>query len=231
MGKPLRWFESGSVGSVHLASSLSLFKEPQVTIAPNGGRRKSIFMPFRRQSQNLINVLRFTSRRASHLFVPGEEPEKDIKKDPSVADRMNVMHEDNEFISPVEQPNHDDGDDDDDDKCCCCSIFKWFVLFFDLDLLRDNIYLNIMIGMAISIFAETNFAILTPFILSDLKFNTDEISIILFAMAISDLISRFCSPFIADKLNLSIRVSYLISLILLVITRMCKKKLFFFYFH
>lgn len=103
---------------------------------------------------------------------------------------------------------------------CCCSLVKWFIRFFDLDLLRDKNYLNIMIGMAISIFAETNFAILTPFILSDLNINSDDISMILLVMAIADLISRFCSPFIADQLNLSIRWSYVISLILLVITRM-----------
>ena len=96
------------------------------------------------------------------------------------------MHEDDEFNVPTEMPAQEEKDDG-----CCCSVFKWFVRFFDLDLLRDNIYLNIMIGMAISIFAEINFAILTPFILSDLKFNSDEIAYILFVMAIADLISRY----------------------------------------
>lgn len=218
IGKPLRWFETGSIGSVHLGSSLEIFKEPPITTAPNNDRRRSsIFTPWRKQSQNLINALRITSRRASHLFVPGDEPIKEIKKETSMPEKLNVMLEDDEFSSHVEQPPHEEQDD-----ACCCTIFKWFVRFFDLDLLRDNIYLNIMIGMAISIFAEINFAILTPFILSDLKFNSDEIAIILFVMAIADLISRFCSPFICDKFNLSIRVSYLISLILLVLTRMCK---------
>lgn len=219
IGKPLRWFETGSVGSVHLGSSLEIFKEPPITIASNNNdrRRSSIFTPWRKQSQNLINALRVKSRRASHLFVPGDEPIKEIKKENSMPEKLNVMLEDDEFTSHVEQSPQEEKDD-----TCCCAIFKWFVQFFDLDLLRDNIYLNIMVGMAISIFAEINFAILTPFILSDLKFNSDEIAIILFVMAIADLISRFCSPFICDKFNLSIRVSYLISLILLVLTRMCK---------
>lgn len=220
MGKPLRWFESGSVGSIHLASSLEIFKEPPpITTAPNNGRRKSsIFTPWRKQSQNIIQAIRLTSRRASHLFVPNDEPANELKKENSMPDKLNVMlEEDDEYISPVELPPRNEKEDQ-----CCCAVFKWFVRFFDLDLLRDNIYLNIMIGMAISIFAEINFAILTPFILADLNFNSDEIAIILFVMAIADLISRFCSPFVADKLNLSIRVSYLISLILLVVTRMCK---------
>lgn len=214
----MRWFESGSVGSVHLGSSLEIFKEPPITTAPNNDRRRSsIFTPWRRQSQNLINALRFTSRRASHLFVPTDEPIKEARKETSMSDKLNVMLEGEEFISRTELTHEEE-----EHNSCCCSVFKWFVRFFDLDLLRDNIYLNIMVGMAISIFAEINFAILTPFILSDLKFNSDEIAIILFVMAIADLISRFCSPFICDKFNLSIRVSYLISLILLVLTRMCK---------
>lgn len=207
--KPLRWFESGSVGSVHLASSWEIFKEP-VTTAPIACPRKgSIFSPLRRQSQHFIHAL----RRKSHLF-PKDEPVKEVNKQVLEAENAAVVLEDDEFICPADLPPQKDS--------CCCSTFKWFVRFFDLDLLRDNIYLNIMIGMAISIFAETNFAILTPFILSDLNFNSDEIAIILFVMAIADLISRFSSPFIADKLNLSIRTSFLISLILLVLTRMCK---------
>lgn len=160
-----------------------------------------------------MHVLRKTSRRASNIFVPESEP---IKKLPSQPEKIDILLEDDEFVSPVELPpqNQSTG--------CCCNTFKWFVRFFDLDLLRDSIYLNIMIGMAISIFAEINFAILTPFILADLNFNPDDVAMILFVMAITDLISRFISPFIADKLNLSIRVSFLISLILLVLTRMCK---------
>lgn len=187
IGKPLRWFESGSVGSVHLGSSLEIFKEPPITTAPTNDRRKSsIFTPWRKQSINLINAWRMTSRRASHLFVPNDEPIKEMKKERSMPEKLNVMHEDDEFNVPIEALPQEEKDDG-----CCCSVFKWFVQFFDLDLLRDNIYLNIMVGMAISIFAEINFAILTPFILSDLKFNSDEIAYILFVMAIADLISRY----------------------------------------
>lgn len=215
-GKPLRWFESGSVGSVHLGSSLEIFNEPTIPASNANRRKSSIFTPLRRQSQSLIQAIRLKSRRLSNNCISDEGPVKEIKrKDPSMEEKLNNMLEDDEFISPQIE-------DETQSSSCCCSVLHWFVRFFDLDLLRDNIYLNIMIGMAISIFAEINFAILTPFILSDLGFNSDDISIILLVMAIADLISRFCSPFIADKLNLSIRVSYLISLVLLVLTRMCK---------
>lgn len=137
IGKPLRWFESGSVGSVHLGSSLEIFKEPISTVPTNNRRKSSIFVPWRKQSQNLINALRLTSRRASHLFVPNDEPVKEMRKEKSMPAKMNVMLEEDEYAPPPAE----------NDEQCCCSVFKWFVRFFDLDLLRDNIYLNIMIGM------------------------------------------------------------------------------------
>lgn len=114
-------------------------------------------------------------------------------------------------------------DDDIDDEIIrrspCCAAFKWAVEFFELDLLRDNIYLSMMIGMAISLFAEINFAILTPFILSDLNFSSNEIPLILSVIAIADLISRFFSPFVADYFKWSTQKAYTISLAMLIITR------------
>lgn len=219
IGKPLRWFESGSIGSVNLGSSIDIFREPtEPSAAP---RRTSIFTPWRRQSQHIINALRIKSRRSSSQF-QDTELNNGIKNDQPTLAEQNKMLDNAEVAARIyEQPSLREHESN-DSSCCGSSICRWLVQFFDLDLLRDNIYLNIMIGMAISIFAEINFAILTPFILSDLNFTADEIAIILFAMAIADLISRFCSPFIADRLNLSIRVSYLISLVLLVLTRFCK---------
>lgn len=216
IGKPLRWFETGSAGSIHLGSSLEIFNEPEIAANLSTNQRKSsILAPWRKQSKNLIHAFHLQSARLSNQFHTDEEPAKEIKTTSSVPEKLNNMLENDEYIAPIDLPPESK-------PTGCCNIFRWFVQFFDLDLLRDNIYLNIMIGMAIAIFAETNFAILMPFILSDLNFNSDEIAIILFVMAIADLISRFCSPFIADKLNLSIRVSFLISLVLLVLTRMCK---------
>lgn len=226
-GQPkLRWFESGSVGSINLGSSLEIFREPIQPIAQP--RRLTIFKPWKKQSQLIINALRLKTRRPSNEFASQEMDAKSKageKNDSSVPEEQNKMLESNELASgDVERPSIVQEQDQESkvSSSCCTSACSWLVKFFDLDLLRDNIYLNIMVGMAISIFAETNFAILTPFILSDLNFSADEIAIILFAMAIADLISRFCSPFIADRLNLSIRVSYLVSLVLLVVTRTCK---------
>lgn len=100
---------------------------------------------------------------------------------------------------------------------------KWIVQFFDLGLLRDKIYVNILLGISIAIFAEFNFSILTPFILYEMyDFSTIEVATLMSTVAISDVISRFVSPFIGDYFEQSSRIMYMISLVFLVVIRMSK---------
>lgn len=94
--------------------------------------------------------------------------------------------------------------------------------FFDLDLLKDFVFLNIIVGMAIATFAEISFSTLTPFILSDMTFSTIEIATFLSTLSIADIVSRFLSPFVGDYFTISARVMYIFGLLLLVITRMSK---------
>lgn len=91
--------------------------------------------------------------------------------------------------------------------------------FFDLTLLKDKIYLNIMLGMSIAVFAEINFSLLTPFILGDLGYGTEQIASIMSTLALADLVFRFVSPFVGDFLKLSPRVMYMIALAMLIVTR------------
>ena len=100
------------------------------------------------------------------------------------------------------------------------SFFKKIAGWFDLDLMRDGPFVNIIFGMAIATFAEMNFSSLTPFILDELNYTNLQISGFLSALATSDIVFRFLSPFIGDFFQLSPRSMYIISLILLVITRM-----------
>lgn len=94
--------------------------------------------------------------------------------------------------------------------------------FFDLTLLKDPKYVNIMIGMSLAIFAELNFSLLTPFMLADLKLTTSEIATFLSVLSIADLCFRFFAPFIGDYLKKPPRMMYSISLLLLIGTRYCK---------
>ena len=96
------------------------------------------------------------------------------------------------------------------------------VAFFDLGLLKDPVYVNLMLGMSLAICAELNFGLLTPFILADRGFDTDHIAIIMSVIAGLDIVFRFLAPFFGDYYKIQTRDMYIIALILLVSSRMCK---------
>lgn len=212
--KPLRWFESGSVESIHLGSSAEIFKEslPQSTVNKHH-RKSSLFIPLRRQSL-------FVQAIKKNLSTSRHDVEPEMPAAPKDAHEIAKATEDlPDGLTYLPVIPLDEESEQEDEPSCCCALVKWFVTFFELDLLCDNIYLNMMLGMSISIFAEINFAILTPFILSDLNYGAHEIPSILSVIAVADLVSRFTSPFITDHFRLSVRMSYVISLVLLIITR------------
>uniref|UniRef100_A0A182SGT8 Major facilitator superfamily (MFS) profile domain-containing protein n=1 Tax=Anopheles maculatus TaxID=74869 RepID=A0A182SGT8_9DIPT len=97
--------------------------------------------------------------------------------------------------------------------------FTKVVNTFDLTLLQDKVYLNMMLGMSIAVFAEINFSLLTPFILGDLGYSTEQIASIMSTLALADLLFRFISPFVGDFLKLSPRIMYMIALSMLIVTR------------
>ena len=97
--------------------------------------------------------------------------------------------------------------------------FAKVVHLFDLTLLQDKVYLNMMLGMSIAVFAEINFSLLTPFILGDLGYSTEQIASIMSTLALADLLFRFISPFVGDYLKLTPRIMYMIALAMLIVTR------------
>lgn len=101
-------------------------------------------------------------------------------------------------------------------------LLKGFVNFFDLKLLCDPVFVNIMVGMSLAIFAELNFSILTPFILEDLGLSTGQSATFLSVLSIADLVFRFFAPFIGDYLKKPPRKMYMLTLGLLIISRFSK---------
>lgn len=93
--------------------------------------------------------------------------------------------------------------------------------WFDLDLLSDKVFLNIIVGMAIATFTEINFSVLTPFVLTEMGYTDRQIAGMMSALAIADIGARCGSPFLGDSLRWSPRVMYMASLALLIATRMC----------
>lgn len=93
---------------------------------------------------------------------------------------------------------------------------------FDLDLFKDPIYVNIMIGLSLAVFAEINFSLLTAFILNEFGLSTDQIATFMSILGIADIIFRFLAPYIGQFLKLTARPMYVITLFMLMLSRFCK---------
>lgn len=102
------------------------------------------------------------------------------------------------------------------------TLWQKIVIFFDLDLLKDPIYVNIMVGITLVWFAELNFSILTPFVLKDFNFNKSETANFMSVVATVDIIVRFLIPFASAKVNWSNRTFFLIGVMSMSIGRICK---------
>ncbi|XP_005186885.2 uncharacterized protein LOC101893034 [Musca domestica] len=100
------------------------------------------------------------------------------------------------------------------------TFWQKIVVFFDLDLLRDFTFINLVVGMTIMTFGEMNFGVLTPFILNSFGYNDSQISIAMSVMAGIDISVRFLGPFALEKVNLGNRVLFAIGIIAISIGRM-----------
>ncbi|GJQ72073.1 hypothetical protein Trydic_g3170 [Trypoxylus dichotomus] len=98
-------------------------------------------------------------------------------------------------------------------------IGKYLVDLFDLTLLKDPVYVNIMVGMCFAVFAEMNFSLLTPFIMQDFGLETQQIATFMSTVSIADICFRFISPYISDFFEQSSRAMFLWALVLLILSR------------
>lgn len=199
--KPKRWFEE-SQETINLGSSMNIFNEK----TPD--ERKVMIREPNKYSGFPAGSVKITEEANKMEERPSQVPPKSALKHTysSVPSSATERHE-----------------SEDIDKRTVSfqmrKILKCIVDTFDLNLLRDPIYLNLMLGMSIAIFAEINFSLLTPFFLNDMGYNTDQIASVMSALALSDLIFRFLAPYIGEILKQPPRIMYMISLVLLIITR------------
>ncbi|XP_055526240.1 uncharacterized protein LOC129718974 [Wyeomyia smithii] len=82
-------------------------------------------------------------------------------------------------------------------------------IFFDLDLLQDLVYVNIMVGITLANFAELNFSVLTPFVLGDFGLDKQQIAMAMSLLGAMDICCRFLIPFIAGKIGWDNRTFFL----------------------
>lgn len=109
------------------------------------------------------------------------------------------------------------------------TLWQKIVVFFDLDLLRDFSYVNLMLGVTIGNFAELNFSILTPFFLAEWGFTKQQIAITMSLLGGVDLSIRFFIPFVAGKIGWENKTFFLVGIFSMAMGRVCE--CFEIYFH
>lgn len=102
------------------------------------------------------------------------------------------------------------------------SFWKKIVIFFDFGLLKDLVFVNLMVGITIANFAELNFSIMTPIIMAEFNFQKYEIATFMSLLGATDIIVRFIIPFIADQIGWSNRIFFLIGVMSMAIGRVSK---------
>lgn len=115
-----------------------------------------------------------------------------------------------------------DKHDDDDEEIQNSTLWHKIMIFFDLDLLKDLTYVNLMLGVALGTFVEHNFSQLTPFILDDWQLDKQQIATAMSLLAGMDVIMRLLIPFIADKIDLGDDTFFLIGILSMSIGRIGK---------
>ncbi|CAL1675701.1 unnamed protein product [Lasius platythorax] len=94
------------------------------------------------------------------------------------------------------------------------SFLKKIATNLDLDLLHDNCYIAIVLGMSVSLVAETNFNAMIPFVLAELaSLDRTSIATVMSIQAAADITGRLCVPLLAQKAGWTCRNLYVISLL------------------
>lgn len=102
------------------------------------------------------------------------------------------------------------------------TIWQKIAVFFDLDLLRDLTYCNLMMGVTLGNFAELNFSILTPFVLGEWGMDKRQIATAMSLLGGVDISVRFFIPFIAGKIGWQNKTFFLIGILGMAMGRICK---------
>lgn len=102
------------------------------------------------------------------------------------------------------------------------TLFEKIMIFFDLDLLCDFTYVNLMMGVTLGNFAELNFSLLTPFVLADWGFEKPDIAAVMSILGGVDISVRFFIPFIAGKIGWENKTFFLVGIMGMAMGRICK---------
>ncbi|XP_047118745.1 monocarboxylate transporter 2-like [Schistocerca piceifrons] len=99
-------------------------------------------------------------------------------------------------------------------------VWRRVIAFMDLDLLRNQVYLNVMFGSACTITAAINFSLLLPLYLQrHLRLSMSDTALCLTMMAAGDLMARLTLPSFTDRLRVKPRLTFFIGTVFCGLTR------------
>ncbi|XP_063241958.1 monocarboxylate transporter 12-like [Bacillus rossius redtenbacheri] len=100
------------------------------------------------------------------------------------------------------------------------SCWERVVHMMDLDLLRDPVFVNLVVGLAMATAAGINFHMMFPLHLHMAAgFSLSDTASCMSTLAVFDIVSRLAVPQVTDRLRASSRVTFLAAALLLVATR------------
>lgn len=102
------------------------------------------------------------------------------------------------------------------------SLWQKISIFFDFELFKDPIYVNLMLGITVANFAELNFSILTPMVLKEFHFGQYETATFMSLLGATDIVVRFFIPFIADRIGWDNKRFFLIGVLAMALGRVSK---------
>lgn len=104
-------------------------------------------------------------------------------------------------------------------------LFQKIITFFDLEILKDLVFLNIIFGMISVYFVECNFSVLTPVILKEFNFEKYQVATYMSVVGATDVMVRFSIPFVANKIKWNNRIYFMLGTVFTTIGRIGKKQL------
>ncbi|KAK0091866.1 hypothetical protein PV326_002598, partial [Microctonus aethiopoides] len=102
----------------------------------------------------------------------------------------------------------------------CCELFKTITQLFEVDLLKNHSYLNVIFGLSLFNVAESNFKLMTPFFLrNSIGLTEGEVAFCLSLTAFTDILARIVLPIIYDKLGFKKRRLFWINALFVAVGR------------
>ncbi|XP_015834474.2 uncharacterized protein LOC107397746 isoform X1 [Tribolium castaneum] len=178
------------------------------------------------------NLSKAGSKRNSSLNLnqEGKERKRKISQSKAAIQEEEEHHENNTLLAPeyhekdvlktaakkLEEYKQEHDKDEEEEEVQPhekISFFRKVAIFFDFDLFKDPIYVNLMLGITIANFVEINFSIITPMVLEEFNFGKYQIATFMSLLGATDILVRFFVPFIAEMIGWENKTFFLVGVL------------------